>query len=159
MAFIRAKKTKTGTAYYLVESYRDAGKIRQRVLLYLGTGEEFSTLEKAEATCQIWLDNLLYHKERLQEHLDKRRENALSLKLVNDWIVSHSLFLGPGKDIEILPEGDLIPRNRQLRNSGDWVRGVLSMYWYLADEMEKLNRQISKVEQRLEKIREYLAQQ
>lgn len=34
--FIRKKKIKGKTYYYLVESYREGGKIKQRVIKYLG---------------------------------------------------------------------------------------------------------------------------
>jgi hypothetical protein len=36
MAFIRAKKSKTKTYYQICESYRDQGKVKQRVLAHLG---------------------------------------------------------------------------------------------------------------------------
>lgn len=39
MAFIRRKKVKSKTYYYIVESYKDKGQVKQRVLLYLGTAE------------------------------------------------------------------------------------------------------------------------
>lgn len=44
MAFIRKKKVKGHTYYYIVRSYREKGKIKQEVLRYLGTAE--SLLEK-----------------------------------------------------------------------------------------------------------------
>jgi hypothetical protein len=37
MAFVRIKKHGDREYYYLVESFRDNGKVRQRVLEYLGT--------------------------------------------------------------------------------------------------------------------------
>lgn len=37
MAFVRIKKRGNRKYYYLVESYSEGGKIRQRVLRYLGT--------------------------------------------------------------------------------------------------------------------------
>ena len=37
MAFIRRKKVKGKTYYYIVESYKDKGRVKQRVLCYLGT--------------------------------------------------------------------------------------------------------------------------
>jgi len=36
MTFIRTKKVKGHTYYYLVESYREGGKVKQRVIRYLG---------------------------------------------------------------------------------------------------------------------------
>jgi len=37
MAFIRRKKVKGKTYYYIVESYKKKGKVKQRVLFYIGT--------------------------------------------------------------------------------------------------------------------------
>ena len=37
MAFVRAKKFNGRTYYYLVESHWNHGKVRQKVLKYLGT--------------------------------------------------------------------------------------------------------------------------
>jgi hypothetical protein len=48
--FVRKKTTKSGTVkHYLVETYRENGKVRQKVLYYLG---EHATVEEALA----WLD-------------------------------------------------------------------------------------------------------
>ena len=44
MAFIRKKKVKGKTYYYIVESYKIKGKVKQRVLCYLGTANNL--LEK-----------------------------------------------------------------------------------------------------------------
>ena len=61
MAYIRKKqKTPNSAAYYLVESYRDNGEVRQRTLCYLGSGKECATIdgaikynEKRVASCNI----------------------------------------------------------------------------------------------------------
>lgn len=37
MAFVRVKRRGDREYYYLVESYREDGKVRQRILKYLGT--------------------------------------------------------------------------------------------------------------------------
>ncbi|MCK4786919.1 MAG: hypothetical protein KAV87_24390 [Desulfobacteraceae bacterium] len=37
MAFVRVKKKDGHTYYYLVESYREGSKVKQRHLKYLGT--------------------------------------------------------------------------------------------------------------------------
>lgn len=37
MAFVRKKKQGSRVYYYLVESYREGGQVKQRVLRYLGT--------------------------------------------------------------------------------------------------------------------------
>jgi hypothetical protein len=77
MSFIRAKQYKKGpnatrnaerlgrdpvrTYYYLVESYREAGKVRQRTLAYLG---EYPTVEEALT--------------RLPVDIERRKKNLLS---------------------------------------------------------------------------------
>jgi len=47
MAFIRKKKVKGKTYYYIVESYKEKGSVKQRVLLYLGTANNL--LKRLEA--------------------------------------------------------------------------------------------------------------
>jgi hypothetical protein len=47
MAFVRAKRIKNKTYYYLVESKREGNKVRQRVIKYLGA--EMPTKEQIEA--------------------------------------------------------------------------------------------------------------
>jgi len=37
MAFIRKKKVKGKNYYYIVESYKMEGKVKQRVICYIGT--------------------------------------------------------------------------------------------------------------------------
>ena len=37
MAFIRKKRVKGISYYYVVESYKENGKVKQRVLCYIGT--------------------------------------------------------------------------------------------------------------------------
>jgi hypothetical protein len=51
MVFLRTKKLKGKNYYYIVEAFRDAGKIKQRVLLYVGTVE--SMLKKLRAADDI----------------------------------------------------------------------------------------------------------
>jgi len=50
MVFIRRKKVKGITYYYIVESYKEDGKVKQRVLCYLGTANsvlrKFKNLKK-----------------------------------------------------------------------------------------------------------------
>ena len=76
MPFIRAKQHRAAlwredpvrTYYYLVESYRDAGKVRQRTLAYLGrypTVKEALTGLPAEIEC--WKNDLLYRHRQLEE--------------------------------------------------------------------------------------------
>jgi hypothetical protein len=47
MAFVRTKRIKNKTYYYLVESRREGNKVRQRVIKYLGT--EMPTKKQIEA--------------------------------------------------------------------------------------------------------------
>jgi hypothetical protein len=47
MAFVRTKRIKNKTYYYLVESKREGNKVRQKVIKYLGT--EMPTKEQIEA--------------------------------------------------------------------------------------------------------------
>ncbi|MEK6893349.1 MAG: hypothetical protein AABX07_04045 [Nanoarchaeota archaeon] len=39
MAFIRRKKVKGKTYYYIVKSYKEKGHVKQRVLFYIGTAD------------------------------------------------------------------------------------------------------------------------
>jgi hypothetical protein len=39
MAFIRKKKVKGKTYYYVVESYKEKGRVKQRVICYIGTAD------------------------------------------------------------------------------------------------------------------------
>ena len=39
MTFIRRKKVKGKTYYYVVKSYKDKGKVKQKVLYYIGTAD------------------------------------------------------------------------------------------------------------------------
>jgi len=39
MAFIRRKKVKGKTYYYIVKSYKVKGRVKQKVLCYIGTAD------------------------------------------------------------------------------------------------------------------------
>ena len=39
MAFIRRKKVKGKTYYYVVKSYKDKGRVKQKVIYYIGTAD------------------------------------------------------------------------------------------------------------------------
>ena len=39
MAFIRRKKVKGKVYYYVVKSYKDKGRVKQKVLYYIGTAD------------------------------------------------------------------------------------------------------------------------
>jgi len=70
--FVRAKHQGDRTYYYLVESYRDGGKVRHRTLAYL---MKYATVEQAltELPRRIELRRL-----RLSEHWSER--SALRLR-------------------------------------------------------------------------------
>lgn len=57
MSFIRTKRIKGILYYYLVENYREDGKVRQRVLAYLG---QFDTVADAH---EHWLMQLKAEKD------------------------------------------------------------------------------------------------
>ncbi|MBL7055291.1 hypothetical protein ISS07_00085 [Candidatus Woesearchaeota archaeon] len=44
MAFIRVKKIKGNEYFYLVENVREKGKIRQKVLKYIGTKKNLASM-------------------------------------------------------------------------------------------------------------------
>ena len=48
MAFIRSKKIKGISYYYLVESKRINGKVRQKVLKYIGNSERLAKMVENE---------------------------------------------------------------------------------------------------------------
>jgi hypothetical protein len=52
MAFVRTKRIKNRTYYYLVESKREGNKITQKVIKYLGTQmptkEQIETIKEAQ---------------------------------------------------------------------------------------------------------------
>jgi len=39
MVFLRTKKIKNKNYYYIVEAFRESGKIKQKVIMYVGTVE------------------------------------------------------------------------------------------------------------------------
>lgn len=53
MAFVRKKTSRGCVTYSVVESYRDGGKVRQRVLAYLG---KHPTIEAKIAQFEIYRD-------------------------------------------------------------------------------------------------------
>ena len=46
MAYLRSKKISGRQYFYLVESVREGGKVRQKVVKYIGTLENLSKLAK-----------------------------------------------------------------------------------------------------------------
>jgi len=48
MVFIRRKKVKGNTYYYIVESYKYKGKVKQRTLCYIGTADSLLRKLKVE---------------------------------------------------------------------------------------------------------------
>ena len=60
MAYVRCKRLKGHDYYYLVESYRQDGKVRTRTLKYLGTAPQVPAqfqhlLESRRGRVQGWL--------------------------------------------------------------------------------------------------------
>lgn len=53
MSFIRTKRIKGVLYHYLVENYREDGKVRQRVLAYLG---QFATVQAAHDHWRVQLE-------------------------------------------------------------------------------------------------------
>ena len=51
MVFLRTKKIKNKNYYYIVEAFRENGKIKQKVLMYVGTVEKM--LEKLKIANEI----------------------------------------------------------------------------------------------------------
>ena len=48
MTFIRRKKVKGKVYYYVVKSYKDKGRVKQKVLYYIGTADNL--LKKLKVT-------------------------------------------------------------------------------------------------------------
>lgn len=69
MAYIRAKEQRDRTYYYLVESYRRDGKVRQRMLAYLG---EYPTVEMAITEYQKKI-------EYYQREIEKRKPLVMAV--------------------------------------------------------------------------------
>jgi hypothetical protein len=51
MVFLRTKKIKNKNYYYIVEAFREGGKIKQKVLMYIGTVE--SMLKKLKIANEV----------------------------------------------------------------------------------------------------------
>jgi len=64
MAFIRKLKTKSGTYLAEVESVREGGKVRQRVIRYIGKDVNGSVVRKV-ATNQIGISEVRRHADVL----------------------------------------------------------------------------------------------
>lgn len=77
MAYIveRKRKGKSGTLtyYYLVEGYREGGKVKQRVLEYLGT-TPFQTTFELESDTSVKVAEVLSNMERPGEEIGKELE-------------------------------------------------------------------------------------
>ena len=77
MAYIvgRKRKGKSGTLtyYYLVEGYREGGKVKQRALEYLGT-TPFQTIFELEPEISVKVAEVLSNMERPGEEIGKELE-------------------------------------------------------------------------------------
>jgi hypothetical protein len=74
MAYIRAKKSGGRTYYYLVEGKREEGKVRQKVLKYLGTSpnrQEVSVNPSIAGTIAQTLMSGSSSDEKVKEQLTK----------------------------------------------------------------------------------------
>jgi hypothetical protein len=174
MAFVRKKKVYGHEYYQLVESYREDGRMRQRVLAHLGHAE---TLEAAreDATTEI-------EKTRdKQQALRKEREGILAE--LNEQLPEVMRFHGgtPPRYGEFHSANlygritynasqryrggfphyrSRYGRRPRSANYGDPVPyygywgfvGVCGRYWRIPDEIEKLGTRAERLEKKLEKL-------
>jgi hypothetical protein len=102
MAYVRRKQVKGNTYYQLVESYRDGGKVRQRLVAHLGA---FPTLEEAIAghrdyatKYREWALKRRWHRDCLadddaREAFIQAREKALRKEAEPDLAAVHARAL------------------------------------------------------------------
>lgn len=126
MAFIRRKTINGKDKFYLVESKRIDGKVRQKVLAYLG---ESDTVESAIAEVE---DQIVRRRGYLQRSL----ENAQICKerMLPAWLV----------------DGEVPPRKRGGLQRASFLIGK---YWTNKEFAEMHERKIAKCETRLNKLR------
>jgi hypothetical protein len=84
------------TYYYLVESYRESGKVHQRTLAYLG---EYPTVEEALARLpqdiERWTEETLPRACRERDEAKAYYDAALGRGPAPEFIVKHSQFSSP----------------------------------------------------------------
>jgi hypothetical protein len=145
MAFVRAKRHKVGairggrlrpqnargearTYYQLVETRREAGKVRQHVLAYLGP---YPTLEEAIAGTRDQL-------ARIQTLAERSRTRAGELRLQ-----CNSRF-------DLDEQGNVLPSRRQSRPGVPVrARGPAWRYWASLDAAEDADRRATALTKRL----------
>lgn len=68
MAFIRTKQKKESVYYYVVENVRESGKVRQKVIAYLG---KCSTIDDAISFLTKHIEELKSKSERLTTEVER----------------------------------------------------------------------------------------
>jgi len=128
MAFIREKQGKTGRRYfYLVESARKGGKVRQKVVAYLG---QYSTVEAALAG--------------LPRDVDKWR----------GWVVRARANMAKIRErLRWLPMSCEVPRPR--RRGGRGANRLYGKYWFWAEAIPAYERRAEALAARLDQLRSY----
>ena len=169
MAFVRTKDVYGHKYYQLVESYRENGKVRQRVLAHLG---ESASLEEAVEATAVEIAKL---REMRQALLDEREGILLELhqKLPN--VMEHHGGVPPvlGQFLTS-PEYQTMQgmRGRYFDFQSDYSRppsvccasgvrytgyygfmGACGRYHRIPKEVETLEARIERTEERLEKLR------
>ena len=80
MAYVRRKRLKGHDYYYLVESYRQGGKVKTRTLKYLGTSPEvpanFQHLLEATRARRGQRQGLLWDPEKLGAAIAERAKSG-----------------------------------------------------------------------------------
>jgi hypothetical protein len=126
--FVRKKVSKGGTYYYLVQSRRAGGKVRQKVVAYLGT---YATVQEA-------LEKIPAEVERLRQRAADYRASAEDARRR----VSASAIKANG--------GEVPRRNRPglplRRNPAGW-------YWIWRGRAESYERRAAELQRRLHALR------
>ncbi len=108
MAYVRTKKRGKKTYYYLVEGRREGGKVKQKVLQYLGTGEDIGkqrreVSEKRREVVDIAVNSSLDYGPVIALH-------TLALRIGLPEIIRRYATKGGGQDIGKLVEIMVINR-------------------------------------------------
>ncbi len=151
MAFVRTKKVNGGEYHQLVESYRDGGRVRQRVLLHLG---EIATVDEA---LRVWPERVDQCRRRAQAH----REGARLIRsgeVRASWRTSYLDFrTRPAYLVPSLP--DERPRSAEERTLVALLGGSPEGWMYMrsAEEGERdaedYEHRADALEEKLEKLR------
>ncbi len=99
MAYIRRKQVKGNTYYQLVESYRDGGKVRQRLIMHLGryqTVEELivsieATIESCARTEAIQRARAARYRAPIEDVIQEHYDGVMPpRKRDRDWTWAHT---------------------------------------------------------------------